>query len=218
MSRRAVLAIEHILSHDIHSRRLMLDALSCTTSTSFPLVTEIVMSTEDRIRLPGKINRPVCFYRHCNKSGNFVHIWDGSDCTKKTCYSGQKMYIDLLDVLFIDFPRGTPVQLPESAAGLPAGWDRNGQTVFLGEAYVGSKGYACVLTLGAKPENMRIQHWRYRHTGKVIIPDSVRIYILRHPRGCYVSVNGTTNGITEEFYNTGTLGPFKWDFARYFYR
>ena len=99
LMQRAIICTRIVLSHDVHSRNAMLDALSAPDYAPTPVLQKLIESSKRAygpkftIDIPGGLEA----YRHCNERGMLVHIWhwsdyEGMDCTEECVVEHQLIY------------------------------------------------------------------------------------------------------------------------------
>lgn len=237
LRQRALLCSRFLLSHNVHSRKAVLNALALTDPNDSRQVASLLETTEQKCRpgtepyIPlwtsGQRNTGSYFvwYRHCDKDGTLVHLHLSmrhgrhrlySNCPP-TCSVEHTLQVQVDDVLWVTFPYGTAVRIPDTLVPLLAGRYPDGRKAFVAQAFGSDQKVisCCTVAEGMKAEQLRLRRWRRK---KLVIPDSIQICVLRYAQETYSRLWGSDEFLNGMDDGLDATGPFSWKFEEHLSR
>lgn len=144
---------------------------------------------------------PPTFYRHCDVDGYLVHI--DNACTQ-ACLVENRLSFHDEDILWIQFPHGTTVRLPDETVPILAGHHPYGRKAILAKACSVDRGSTskCIITEG------RPEQYRFRDPGLILVP------VLRYTPDMYPRRHGPVKLMAGLEDGLDATGPYSWKFQR----
>ncbi|KAH8107618.1 hypothetical protein DFH11DRAFT_1168538 [Phellopilus nigrolimitatus] len=193
---------------DIYCRKAILEALSTTRYARTPEFAVLIKTQEVQSTT---LRSYQFFNRHCDADGKLVHVCDPSCSEKRTGETKYHLNFDLGAVLQLRVQRGEAFSIAGHRP-IVAGCTTNEELAYIAMACYskryGQRHYACAVTEGTKPENLRFQVFDYE-TGRsrMRAPESFVVYVLRYEAAAYANIWDLAKYGADGLDPTG---PFAW--------